>query len=222
MKKQERVIKEFRNAFKKKIECWANEYPSMFFVYNEALETIDFTKKIECVIVGDNPGYEEVGRETYLVGQAGKLGKHFFEEVLNESDFYKSAVFLNKTPIATPKTKGLEECPLFIVQETQRWMAKKIAKLCKDLKCDVYIIGASNLETIFETFMRSLKKERREICFSNKGVRSGVRIFSILVFNHFSRNSLKVDFSERYPNGTLSDFRKMGLEDSRKFYSNFY
>ena len=193
MKKKEwKEFCAFREEFKLQIAQWQKQYPEeVDFVYNKALDEILESDKIEYIIVGDNPGEAEKSAERYFVGKAGQQCRKFFEESLQveESDFDACVIALNKTPISTKKTTDLlKEAPQALVEETQKWMAERIAKLCIVFKCDPYIIGMSQLAPgkIFSTFAQTLEDKRCSCDPAYEPVNSEEVLFGIHIFKHFS------------------------------------
>lgn len=111
-------------------------------VYNTAMDELSLESEIKLIVIGDNPGKNEQLsiNQKYLVGQAGKLGESFFRNNPDlQIDFRKNVIILNKTPVHSAKTKhliaiekGLKSVnspAQNLIEETQRWMAKKTAEL---------------------------------------------------------------------------------------------
>lgn len=111
-------------------------------VYNTAMDELSAESEIKLIVIGDNPGKNEQLsiNQKYLVGQAGKLGEGFFRNNPDlQIDFRKNVIILNKTPVHSAKTKhliaiekGLKSVnspAQNLIEESQRWMAKKTAEL---------------------------------------------------------------------------------------------
>lgn len=111
-------------------------------VYNTAMDELSLESEIKLIVIGDNPGKNEQLsiNQKYLVGQAGKLGESFFRNNPDlQIDFRKNVIILNKTPVHSAKTKhliaiekGLKSVnspAQNLIEESQRWMAKKTAEL---------------------------------------------------------------------------------------------
>jgi hypothetical protein len=73
----------------------------------------------------------------------------------------------------------LKNMPQEIVEETQKWMAEKIAELHQAMGVQLWIIGIAQLKDggIFSTFMQTLKS-----AYTNQDF----FIYKVLFFNHFS------------------------------------
>lgn len=111
-------------------------------VYNTVMDELSLESEIKLIVIGDNPGKNEQLsiNQKYLVGQAGKLGESFFRNNPDlQIDFRKNVIILNKTPVHSAKTKhliaiekGLKSVnspAQNLIEESQRWMAKKTAEL---------------------------------------------------------------------------------------------
>ena len=183
--KQWDIFCEFKKEFKEKIQEWNLRVPDLQnlqkiaaqdgktpaypietpIVYNRDLDRLTMEDNIALLVIGDNPGKNEqlLQNSCYLVGQAGKLADGFFKRnpCLN-IDFRKNVIILNKTPVHSGKTKQLEllikmggEKVQSLIEETQRWMAEKTARLHIELfnaaeteeeKTQVWLVGYSELK----------------------------------------------------------------------------
>ncbi len=101
------------SIFKDRVNRWNKKYAGVKSVYNSNLDIfqdIEALKKVEYILVADNPGIEEEKYNKYLIGRAGKSARKFFNDYLNidYSDFDKKVICLNKTCISTKMTSDLE------------------------------------------------------------------------------------------------------------------
>jgi len=191
---------ELKEGFKKKIEEWKKQYPSVDFVYNNALDRITEEDDINFIIVGDNPGKDEKEKGEYFVGRAGQLCRKFFKETLEIEDFDKTVIVLNKTPISTAKTLDLTnetKFPKEMVAETQCWMAEFSVNLYDALvsafnrRTFTYqIIGSSLFAPgkLFEPFAKSLEENLYRIDYHRIDLMP-------CVFKHFSYGHFMKDWN---------------------------
>ena len=154
-------------------------------------------KNIQCIIVGDNPGKEEVKEGKYFWGPQTHYMRDFLEKVYGE-DYEKKVLLLNKTPLSTPNTIDLKkikgEDPL---KETQLKMADLIQEITKMNRVPVWIMGTSQLKGLFENFYESVKE-----------------MPNVVVFNHPSRSwFLRTDLKEAMAKEKLTkkDFKEIKL-----------
>ena len=226
--KQWDIFTSFREEFKIKVEEWKNRAPELAIlqkeavlkakaplypfettvVYNKALDEITKEDNINLIVIGDNPGKDEqlIKNNKYLVGQAGKIAEGYFKR--NEElgiDFRKNVIILNKTPIHSGKTNQLKtiaknggEKILSLIEESQRWMAKKTSKLHCDLynersnedeMCELWLVGYSELKNkgLFTLYRDTLKNTYFN---TNKKVWD-----KVYVFQHFSMNRFTIDLA---------------------------
>lgn len=151
-------------------------------VYNTAMDELSAESEIKLIVIGDNPGKNEQLsiNQKYLVGQAGKLGEGFFRNNPDlQIDFRKNVIILNKTPVHSAKTKhliaiekGLKSVnspAQNLIEESQRWMAKKTAELHQALIKgadknsfipELWLVGYTELKKngIFIPYRDELKK----------------------------------------------------------------
>ncbi len=140
-------VKEIIENFEKQIQVWSEnvKYQGIDFIYNNDLNYFKENKNdIKYILVGDNPGNIEADKKRYLVGPAGISARIFFERYLVDN-FNKEVLVLNKTPIYTNVTDGLEEIKTDdIIKETQIFMVEMIRTLYCKLKVPIIITGYSN------------------------------------------------------------------------------
>jgi hypothetical protein len=196
---------EFRTSFKCQINKWNDEYKGLLgeslpdckndnplIVFNDALNSINEQSDIKLIIVGDNPGKDEQKEGRYFEGQAGKMAKGFFRIASKElgiEDFDKEVICLNRTPIHTATTAELKQLHgSKILYETQEWMAKETAKLHKELGCELWIIGYSNLKrnAVFSEYCTKFREAYGEEKHWEK----------VFVFKHFSNNHFIADIGQ--------------------------
>ena len=138
------------------------------------------SNKVKFIIVGDNPGIEEVTEKAYFVGRSGKSLSSFFNENNLTENFYRDCLILNKTILHTTATKELlkvrEKLGAMLFDELLTLSAKNVAKAHILLKVPVFIFGLSELkpEGLFYSFWRTLASE------TNSG--------QIFLFKHPSRD----------------------------------
>lgn len=225
--KQWKIFSDFKTEFKAKVEQWQKMVPELKqfqqqiasdnglsysvelpVVYNTNLDKISRDDRIALIVIGDNPGKNEqlLQNSCYLVGQAGKLADGFFKRnpCLN-IDFRKNVIILNKTPVHSGKTKQLEllikmggEKVQSLIEETQRWMAEKTARLHIELfnaaeteeeKTQVWLVGYSELKNkgLFLLYKEELQKayEKFPSVWQN-----------VFVYQHFSMNRFSIDLKD--------------------------
>lgn len=231
------VFSEFRRDFKEYCKKISDEFGSVLVplqktaaqkdtpdypaetpvVYNTALDEITEQSLIRLIVIGDNPGKDEqlAKNRKYLVGQSGKIAAGFFQKNPQfNTDFRKNAIILNKTPVHTAKTKHLKflaenggEKIRQLLQESQRYMAQKTARLHIDLchvastedeKPEIFLVGYSELKKngIFTAYRDELKKN-----YGN----SPEEWEKVLVFQHFSMNRFSTDLKEYMKNNGTQD-----------------
>lgn len=197
-------------------------------VYNTKLDSVTKDSEIKLILVSDNPGKDEQleKNKAYLVGQAGKLGKGFFEK--NPSlgiDFDKNVLILNKSPVHTAKTKELgnlvslldeakREDGKKLLNESQRWMGRNIADLQKIFSCPLWIVGYSELKKkgIFEIFLQELLDKTNEDDRKN-----------YFLFQHFSMNRFTIDLKQNWNEAldVKENLENRGAEHRNRIFKNF-
>ena len=216
----------FKKDFKQKIDEWSCLIPNLAqlqkqaaelaktpsypfetpVVYNTDLDKITPQDEIKLIVIGDNPGKDEqlAKNQRYLCGQAGKIADGFFKR--NPSlgvDFRKNVIILNKTPVHSAKTAQLRtmmknggpEVEQLILQ-SQLWMAQKTAELTKNLGCQLWLVGYSELKGkgFFFFFCNQLKAS---LCDTPAWQ-------NVYVFQHFSMNRFTIDLGEYVKENGLS------------------
>lgn len=209
----------FRNTFKRQCSVWSARAAELHFdelqgaaaaadgvpqyplensvVYPHALDRYTADSDIKLIVIGDNPGKDEqlTKNQNYLVGQAGKLGEHFFSAHPELGiNFRQNVLILNKTPVHTAKTKELTylinhsggrtgEGAQFIA-ETVNSMAHHTAHLMTVFGCQVWLVGYGELRpgALFAGFGTELHSCLLPHTQSN-----------VLVFQHFSMNRFSID-----------------------------
>jgi hypothetical protein len=219
LKVKERFRKK-KDAFKQRVEEWNLRYPDLKevlsdkypyeiknpIVYNVQLDEI-VPEKVKYILVGDNPGKNEQQHERYLIGQAGKQAKNFFESLLVE-DFYSEVLILNKTPVHTKGTSDLKD--LYgnyqdLLRETQEYMANLIFKLHGILGCEVWITGFSGCRNSDGKWLNENRKgsynlNQQVTPFFFEKIRELYRGSSLsksfFIFKHFSYGNFRKDLNQ--------------------------
>ena len=130
MKTEQEIFDELLQGFMNKIIQWSSPFSesNLKFVYNQNLDNLQFDK-VKYILVGDNPGENELKQEKYLVGEAGLMAKCFFKSELGINSFEDEVLVLNKTPIYSKQTRELND--LYkenkkIIEESQIYMCNLI------------------------------------------------------------------------------------------------
>ena len=179
-------------------------------VYNTAYDKISREDDIHLIVIGDNPGKEEqrADRQSYLVGQSGRLAEGFFKRNPElKTDFRRNVIICNKTPVHTAKTNHLkylmrngprEVCDL--IMQSQVKCAELIADLHHKLIRgaekgsfipELWLVGYAELKGrgLFIPYRDSLKN--RYQIFESKDFWSHV-----YVYQHFSMNRFSLDLKD--------------------------
>ena len=227
---------DFKDDFKRKVEEWklmapeltqlqkdaariakTPDYPfETTVVYNRSLDDINPEDEIKLIVIGDNPGKDEQlsKNNRYLVGQAGKIAEGYFRKNSELGvDFRKNVIILNKTPVHSAKTaqlktiakQGGEEISR-LIQDSQRWMAERTAKLHAELGTELWLVGYSELKDkgIFGLYRDTLKTSL------SQNPAAWDRVY---VFQHFSMNRFTID---------LSDYIKAVKKENAPLESNIH
>lgn len=181
-------------------------------VYNTALDELTSQSEIKLIVIGDNPGKNEQLsiNQKYLVGQAGKLGEGFFRNNPGlQIDFRKNVIILNKTPVHSAKTKHLISIDKALkasnsparnlIEESQRWMAKKTAELHQALISasdknsfipELWLVGYTELKKngIFISYRNELKAS-----YTDSAGITTPDWQKVYVYQHFSMNCFSKD-----------------------------
>ena len=217
----------FKTDFKQQIDKWAGLIPELGqlqkqaaelaktppypfetpVVYNTDLDKITAQDDIKLIVIGDNPGKDEqlAKNQRYLCGQAGKIADGFFKRNSELGiDFRKNVIILNKTPVHSAKTAQLRtimknggQKVQDLILQSQLWMAQKTAKLTKDLGCELWLVGYSELKGkgFFVPYRDQLKA-----CLFNTP-----KWQNVYVFQHFSMNRFTIDLNEFVQKNNLTD-----------------
>ena len=216
----------FKKDFKQKIDEWSCLVPNLAqlqkqaadlaktpsypfetpVVYNTDLDKITPQDEIKLIVIGDNPGKDEqlAKNQRYLCGQAGKIADGFFKR--NPSlgvDFRKNVIILNKTPVHSAKTAQLRtmmknggpEVEQLILQ-SQLWMAQKTAELTKNLGCQLWLVGYSELKG--KGFFVPYRDQLKSSLYTTPAWQN------VYVFQHFSMNRFTIDLGEFVQKNKLS------------------
>ena len=194
-------------------------------VYNTAMDELSAESEIKLIVIGDNPGKNEQLsiNQKYLVGQAGKLGEGFFRNNPDlQIDFRKNVIILNKTPVHSAKTKhlfaiekGLKSVnspAQNLIEESQRWMAKKTAALHQDLIAasdensfipELWLVGYTELKKngIFIPYRNELKTAYTKtqaittdsLSLTDESAKTSTAWQKVFVYQHFSMNCFSKD-----------------------------
>ena len=152
-------------------------------VYNEKFDEVSCDYNIKYIWITDNPGVKENQQNRYGVGSSGNAGKNFMESHGLLEDFDREVLILNKSPIHTritaklAKLKGEE--PLY--SDAQKLMAELCYRLQSIFKCQVWILGTSNLDKIFLPFKLEFQKLYKDSYMMEQ----------VFLYNHFSQGQFK-------------------------------
>ncbi|WP_419957318.1 hypothetical protein [Psychrobacillus psychrotolerans] len=192
----EKSFEELLSEFKEQIKEWTNQYreTNLKFVYNQNLDRLE-NNEIKYILVGDNPGENELNQNKYFVGEAGLIAKWFFKSELNITSFEDEVLILNKTPIHSKTTNDLNDFYpeyLEVMMESQKYMANLIYKLQKILECRIIIVGSGGCRNSgFWDFQAQTNKNQKSLAFfylEIKSLAQNDRDFAGKLFNfpHFS------------------------------------
>lgn len=169
-----------------------NEFENKFkqlgvkFCYNEKI--YDYSN-LEFIVVGDNPGNEELKQKRFFIGTSGqKLRNHFQFNNLTDN-FDEKCIVFNKTFISTAKTQDLEVIKKKIGEELfnniQIHIAKEVASISNKFNIPILVFGKSNIgpNLLFDSFWGELNKAT-----NNKE--------NILVFNHPSHDHFFIEWNK--------------------------
>ena len=194
-------------------------------VYNTALDELTRQSEIKLIVIGDNPGKNEQLsiNQKYLVGQAGKIAEGYFKKNPElEIDFRKNVIILNKTPVHSAKTKHLisidkelkagNSPAQNLIEESQRWMAKKTAALHQDLIAasdensfipELWLVGYTELKKngIFIPYRDELKTAYTKtqaittdsLSLTDEPAKTSTAWQKVFVYQHFSMNCFSKD-----------------------------
>jgi len=158
-KKQYKAFQILRDNFRQYTLDITGCDPAIIPVYNEDLERFNEAGNIKYILLADNPGKEEAVEHRYLIGHAGRQARNFFEGNELVNNFTEEVVVLNKTCIHTNSTTDLRKIKKSkILADSQRFMAELVFEFHRQLRCEVWIIGCSELHErgIFSQFKATL------------------------------------------------------------------
>jgi len=173
---------------------------------------------LKFIVIGDNPGKEEMKQRDFFVGPSGKALRRFFSENGLSSDFNKECRVFSKTCIHTARTHELS----IARKKTGRQLfeailennASEAAALANMLKLPVLVLGKSQLSKggLFEAFWHKLQHDLHD----RK---------QLLVFNHPSRNMLAVEwkkYREQFPKLNERDLlEKIGADNAERIGASY-
>ncbi|MDD2487633.1 MAG: hypothetical protein PHS92_04670 [Candidatus Gracilibacteria bacterium] len=168
------------------------------FVLSKELERIDF-RKVEIVLVGDNPGKDELKNNEFfsMQGSAGVMARKLFNTIYGEESFERNVLVLNKTLFHTNRTaqlKGSNGADL--LEESQTLMADFLIDFLKEKKVPVIVVGFAEMEGFFKTYFSLLKE---------KGASMNM-LDSIFVTPHFSLSKIFCKHKNEHWNGLIDAF----------------
>lgn len=227
-KNQFEKFEKLRIEFREKINFWNEKYNQIFkekieqiegyditnsFIYNEKLDDLTEKSDIKYIWIQDNPGYNEMLQSRYAVGASGKAGQNFLESTGLVSSFDKEVIVLNKEPIHTKVTANLSKLKNKELQEeTQIYMSDLIYRFQKIFECDLWILGLSNLNSIFKPFKESIKLLYKEEKLNKK----------VFLYYHFSQGQFKKAYNLREKELNTNDTQKIlnsiGIENRKKYF----
>ena len=169
-------------------------------VFNESLNDISTDRRINIILVGDNPGRREQETGRYLIGPSGKLAENFFRAHPElDISFRENVLILNKTPLHTPRTADLKKLIALggpeaanIIASSQTRMVSVLkrffnvlAALTPSTPVKIWVIGYSEMKKggIFETYTKALFNELPHE--------------SLFFFRHFSMNQFSIDYAQK-------------------------
>ena len=130
------------------------------FVYNEKLDYLRKNDSIKYIWVTDNPGFNESIQNKYAVGISGKTGKNFMEENGFVKEFDREVIVLNKSFVHTKVTRELSKFGDYgdLSEDIQNFMGNLACDFQRLFRCEMWILGTSNLNKIFRVFRENVKK----------------------------------------------------------------
>ncbi len=183
-------------------------------VYNEKFDEVTQDFNIKYIWVTDNPGVKESQQNRYGVGSSGTAGKNFMKGYGLVEDFDREVLILNKSPIHTRVTADLAKFKTInpVYSDCQKLMAKLCFDLHSILDCELWILGTSNLDKIFNPFKTEF----------NNFYKSGTILNKVFLYNHFSQGQFKKAYNiYKKENPDLSPnelCRLIGTENRKKLF----
>lgn len=149
----------------------------------------------ELIVVGDNPGAEELPRKEYLsgLGSAGRDARAFFDAALGQPGAVGSKVLVwNKSTYHTPRTGGLsalmrsgDQALIARLCEDQAENGCLLVRLAAASRVPVLAIGLERDEMTFAAFRSSLEAEADRLGVRHAVFR-GMETSAFLKAPHFS------------------------------------
>ena len=227
-KEQFKKFCSFRDGFKKQTALWNKEYNGVLrekiealsgyeitdsFIYNEKLDEINENDNIKYIWIQDNPGYNEMLQSRYAVGASGKAGQNFMKSMGLVRDFDKEVIILNKSPVHTKVTAVLSKLKNREIQnETQKYMADAAFTVQNIFKCDLWILGISNLKGIFGTFSENMENLYKSSSLNKK----------VFLYYHFSQGQFKKAYNSAGKTLETDDtdkiLKSIGTENRKKYF----
>ena len=226
--KQYENFYKLKNNFKNQIKEWNDKYNkelkekieniegydiSNSFIYNEKLDELTKKDNIKYIWIQDNPGYNEMLQGKYAVGSSGKVGQNFLINMNLVKNFDKEVIVLNKSPIHTKITSNLSKLKHKEIQNfTQIYMANFIYEVHKIFKCDLWILGISNLNTIFKNFTENIQDLYKNDDLNKK----------IYLYYHFSQGQFKKAYNQKERELETDNVQKIleeiGVTNKNKYF----
>lgn len=173
---------------------------------------------LKFIVIGDNPGKEEIKQRDFFVGPSGKALRRFFSENGLSSDFNKECRVFSKTCIHTARTHELgaarKKTGRQLFDSILESNASEAAALANRLKLPVLVLGKSQLSKggLFEAFWHKLYHDLRD----KK---------QLLVFNHPSRNMMAVEWKKyraQFPTlKTQELLEKTGTDNAERIRASY-
>lgn len=218
----------FRDEFRNQILLWNKKYNVILkgkieelegyeitdsFIYNKKLDEITKDDNIKYIWIQDNPGYNEMLQSRYAVGASGKAGQNFMKNSGLISDFDKEVIVLNKSPVHTKVTAVLSKLKNREIQdESQKYMAELIFGMHSIFKCDLWILGISNLNGIFRTFTENMENLYKNSSLNKK----------MFLYYHFSQGQFKKAYNSKESELGNSNkdeiLESIGIENRKKYF----
>ncbi len=183
-------------------------------VYNEKFDDVTKDFNIKYIWVTDNPGVKECQQKRYGVGSSGSAGKNFMESYGLVEDFDREVLILNKSPIHTRVTADLAKLKSMgpVYGDCQKLMAKLCFDLHSILDCELWILGTSNLDKIFNPFKTEF----------NNFYKAGLLVNKVFLYNHFSQGQFKKAYNiynKENPDLSPNELcRLIGAENRNKLF----
>jgi len=157
------------------------------------------SNNIKFIIVGDNPGIEEIENSQYFIGKSGFELKNIFENLGLVKDFYSETLVTNKVPIHTTETNLLLEIKKELGDFFEYIIDQSVEAICAFQKvhsAPIFLFGKSQFKTdgIFSGFIEKLSQHTNDF----------------YIFSHPSRNHFWNEFL-RYKKQSPNDLSNLEL-----------